>query len=260
MTRIRGRCALCRCKAVDTLYSFKVCLYHLRHGEDDPPCPFCHRSLFFDPRWTYTVNGEKPPEKIQVRQSRLSNTIFFDNPTEACVEVVTVKEPSHGGWPTKFRNSVVMIGIGQQVGTEFVITQWASDWERELFEAARPSLALASRIFDTSRFNYNVKVLAGSWRAEQEPYWPTVDVQIKTVPRLRTILGQQLIRSFLTREESSDALLPNWWMKPENRVITATELEARRNVVWRANYARVLDSARQVFQIEWPMEDDNAQD
>ena len=35
------RCALCRCDATEAKHGIAVCLYHVDHGEDDPPCPRC---------------------------------------------------------------------------------------------------------------------------------------------------------------------------------------------------------------------------
>lgn len=37
-----GRCAICRCRATSAVHGFRVCAYHLTHGEDDPTCPTCH--------------------------------------------------------------------------------------------------------------------------------------------------------------------------------------------------------------------------
>ncbi len=34
-------CVLCSCKAVDVLFGFPVCLYHLDNGENDAACPKC---------------------------------------------------------------------------------------------------------------------------------------------------------------------------------------------------------------------------
>jgi hypothetical protein len=38
-------CALCVCDSEGDLYGYKVCGYHLTHGEDDPPCPNCHQDV-----------------------------------------------------------------------------------------------------------------------------------------------------------------------------------------------------------------------
>lgn len=37
-----GRCAICRCPATATVFGFRVCDYHVTHGEDDPSCPSCN--------------------------------------------------------------------------------------------------------------------------------------------------------------------------------------------------------------------------
>ncbi len=39
--RMNPKCALCRCDAVGVVFGFRVCSYHLEHGEDDAPCPNC---------------------------------------------------------------------------------------------------------------------------------------------------------------------------------------------------------------------------
>ncbi len=49
------RCALCRCDATEAKHDIAVCLYHVDHGEDDPPCPTCEC---------------EPPERAPTRRVR----------------------------------------------------------------------------------------------------------------------------------------------------------------------------------------------
>lgn len=44
-TKIEHRdppCTLCKCGATTFKFGFRVCPYHMVHGEDDPPCTVCH--------------------------------------------------------------------------------------------------------------------------------------------------------------------------------------------------------------------------
>lgn len=240
-----ARCALCRCIARAEVYGFKVCRYHVHYGESDPPCPYCSRSLF-ETRWTYTPHGHlMSTTKVERRQVKLPNTIFFDHSTEAIVKVEVVKEPVpfHR---SKMRPSVVVIGLGQQLGQNFFITQWASDWERELFNAARPSLALAARIYSDAHNRWDLKALAGHL-GSHVPTWPTMDVLDKAVD-VRSVLRQQDIPSQLLDvvEDHKQFDVARAWKA------------GQKEDVLKFNYFRVLDAAMRVFQIEWPTEQADA--
>lgn len=239
---VRGRCALCRCRAKAVMYGIRVCTYHVAHGESDPPCPYCHQYRLFDPRWTYTVNGAMPPKKVQVRQVNLPNTIFFDSSGELALSIISVKEPTPKHWPSasRTRRSVVMIGVGLQLGTQFTITQWASDWERELLDAARPTLALAHRIYVLSKSS--VHILAGDGYA-LPPFWPTMNVRDKAFD-VKPFFHQQDIRPNARENDIEDERSEPLWRKKAY------------DVVWRHNYLDVLDLSMRVFQIEWPNEEE----
>lgn len=239
---IRGRCALCRCRAKSRIYGIKVCTYHVTHGESDPPCPYCLQYRLFDPRWTYTVTGERTPNKVQVRQMHLPDTIFFDRNGEAVLHLVSVPEAAPRGFPNKVRQSVVMIGIGLQMGTTFTITQIASDWERELIDAARPMLALTNRIYTIGRSA--ISVLAGDAYAAP-PTWPTMNLRDK-MDNVRRILDDQDIRSFGHPEPLDGDKVRRFWMSGDL---------TKREAVWRSNYFDVLDASMRIFQIEWPAEE-----
>lgn len=240
---IRGRCALCRCRAKFRVYGIKVCHYHIEHGESDPDCPYCFQYKLFDARWTYTVTGQKTPNKVQVRQMRHPNTIFLDNNGELVLDIISVSEPAPSGFKNKMRQSVVMIGVGLQLGTEFTITQWASDWERDLLEAARPTLALANRIFTIGCSA--VSVLAGDGYSRSAT-WPTVNVRQKMMD-VRPLLNAQDIRPNGREDDITDDQAHRKWTHR-----TAPDRES----VWRHNYLDVLDASMRVFQIEWPEPED----
>lgn len=36
-------CTLCACDSEGEIFGYKVCAYHLTHGEDAPPCPNCNQ-------------------------------------------------------------------------------------------------------------------------------------------------------------------------------------------------------------------------
>lgn len=243
---IRGRCALCRCKARFRLFGFKVCSYHIEHGEGDPDCPYCHQYKLYDPRWTYTVTGQRTPNKVQVRQMRHPNTIFLDNNGEIVLDIVSIPEPAPRAWKEKTRRTVVMIGVGLQLGTEFTITQWASDWERELIDAARPTLALANRIFTLGKSQ--VSILAGDGY-RQTATWPTMNVRDKMVD-VRRILDYQDIRPGAREDDIEDGTEMRMWRYSDKT----------REAVWRHNYLDVLDASMRIFQIEWPATEDRDDD
>lgn len=235
--RIRGRCALCRCRAKAEVYGIRVCPYHVDHGESDRPCPYCLTSPLYDPRWTYTIHGEPLPKKVQVRQMHLPNTIFLDANGEIVLDIESVREPRVGGGN---RHSVVMVGVGLQMGTTFTITQWASDWERDLLDAVRPTLALAHRIFITSRMNRDVEILAGTWMAKTAPTWPVMDVRTKTLNVHPFLRDQTIPPNNRPSIDIAEEDVPRRWNAND------------REPVWRHNYLDVLDSAMRIFQIEWP--------
>lgn len=245
MKRRRGHCSLCQCPAVIEKCGLRVCAYHYRYGEEDPPCPIC--SAMEHPLWTYTVDGEQPLRKIERRQVKLTNTVFLDDSSEMVLDVEVVTEPAPKDWPAKKRFSVVMIGVGQQVGSHFYITQWASDWEKELFAAVRPTLALASRIYSDASGNFDTQVLAGRWISGPSvqwtdvPMWPWLDVRSKTL-NVRSYLRDQNIGSQVNRvgDIFGRAVRRAWTNK------------AQREAVWKHNYLDVLELSKRVFQIEWP--------
>jgi hypothetical protein len=239
---MRGRCALCRCRATTKLYGIKVCGWHVEHGEEDRPCPYCATRRLFDPRWTYTINGSLPPTKVQVRIMNMPNTIFLDNNGEVVLDVIPVKEPSPRGWPTQFRFSAVLIGIGLQMGSTFTITQWGSDWERDLLDAVRPTLALANKVFIVSRFDHDTEVLAGTFRATCEPTWPTLDVREKT-DNVRRVLNNQNIQPHERENDINPDRAHRLWNQKD------------REPVWRHNYLNVLDAAMRIFQVDWTEEE-----
>lgn len=239
----RKRCTLCRCTATTEIYGFPVCRYHYRHGEEDPPCPIC--TIIGNPRWTYTVNGELPPKKVEVRQSTIPKTVFLDNSREMVLHVQTVKEPAPLEWPTEKRYSVVIIGLGQQVGEDYVITQWASDWERELIDAARPRLALASKIYIEGATDFETDVLAGQWVSRNQQWgeptlWPAIDIRQKTVNVYRTIREQRIGEQIDRVNDIKMKYAARLWAKKD------------REPVLRHNYYNLLDTSMKIFQIEWP--------
>lgn len=238
LKHIRGRCALCRCRARFRLYGIKVCAYHLTHGEADPDCPYCFQSKLYDVRWTYTVTGVKLPSKVQVRQMKHPNTIFLDDNGEVVLSLISLPERAPRGWKEKTRRTAVMVGIGLQMGTEFTITQWASEWERDLIDAVRPTLALAHRIFTVGKSD--VSILAGDGYS-QRATWPTMNVRDKTV-NVRRLLEQQDIRPNARENDIEDTAVQRMWRYND------TSIES----VWRHNYLDVLDASMRIFQIEWP--------
>lgn len=248
------RCAFCRCTSVAELYGFRVCRWHQRHGENQGDCPIC--ATIGNPRWTYTVNGELPPKKVEVRQVVIPKSVFLNDNREMVLSVQCVKEPAPLEWPNDNRLSVVMIGLGQQIGPNYTITQWASDWERELLDAARPRLALASKIYVESRWNFDADVLAGQWvsalsdRWGDAPLWPAIDVRSKVV-NVYDMLREQNIGPQLERPRNVNARgLQALWQTPKGE---RAPLQSAREIVWRTNYLDVLETSMKVFQIEWPV-------
>lgn len=209
------------------------------------------------PRWTYTVDGELPPKKVQVRQVKLSNTVFLDDNGEMVLDIECVLEPAPDDWPRRKRFSVIMIGVGQQLGPHFYITQWASDWEKELLDAARPTLALASKVYIEARGDFDTEVLAGQWvsgrssKWDDKPLWPAIDVRKKTL-NVRHILKQQDITAQIDRNgdiRGKDVL--KLWPLPKNDQRDKAWADGREKV-WKHNYLDVLETSKKVFQIEWP--------
>jgi hypothetical protein len=205
------------------------------------------RPAWFDPRWTYTVHGELPPKKVQVRQVKLPNSVFLDERNEMVLDIECVRELAPREWPVRKRFSVVMIGLGQQIGSHYYITQWASDWERELLDAVRPRLALARKIYIEARGDFDTEVLAGRWisgrsvRWSDPPLWPAVDVRQKTMNVRKTLreqdIGPQVDRDGDIRGKDVLKLWPD---------------KGTREPVWKHNYLDVLETSLKIFQIEWP--------
>lgn len=209
------------------------------------------------PRWTYTAHGEPPPKKVQVRQVKLPNTVFLDDNGEMVLDIECVKEPAPLEWPLPKRFTVVMIGVGQQLGPHFYVTQWASDWERELLDAARPTLALASKVYIEARGDFDTEVLAGQWvsgrsgKWNDKPLWPAIDIRKKTL-NVRSILHDQGIGAQIDRNgdiRGKDVL--RLWPLPRNDQRDKTWADGREKV-WKHNYLDVLETSKKVFQIEWP--------
>ncbi len=205
---------------------------------------------------TYTRTGELPGGRVEMRTERLRNVIYFDRVGEMVLDIECVKEPVEqprvlprgvGRWPLPKRFAPVMIGVGIQEKHDFVIHQWASNWERELINAAAPHLALAKRIFIEARQDFDSEVLAGRWvsarkpRWEKRPLWPHVDIRDKVL-NVRTMIKQQDIGSEVDRtgDIKGKAVLKLW------------NERQHREKVWRHNYLDILDTARKIFQIEWP--------
>jgi hypothetical protein len=209
----------------------------------------------YEPRWTYTLSGEPPPKKVMVRQVKLANTIFLDNKNEMVLDIECVREPAPKQWPVRKRFSAVMIGIGQQVGKTFYVTQWASDWEKDLIETVRPTLALASKIYIEARGDFDTEVLAGRWisgrkvRWARDPLWPAIDIRHKT-ENVRRILRQQGIGPQVDRDgdiRGKDVL--KLWPTP---IDTPARADAKnREQVWRHNFLDVVETSKKIFQIDW---------
>jgi len=122
-----------------------------------------------DYKWTYTSTGDVPKKRVvEMRQICLKKQVFLDSPREMVLDIECVTEPAPAQWPRPKRFTTVMIGVGQQIGTDYWITQWATDWERELLEAARPTLALATKIYFEGRGDFDTEVLAGRWVSKLE--------------------------------------------------------------------------------------------
>ena len=246
------RCVLCLCNASLELNGFPVCRWHYRNGESDPPCPVCQPDV--DYRWTFTTTGEPDPRKVVCRQIKLSNTVFLEDKRETVLDIVCVNEPAPAAWPYRIRKSVVMIGLGQQLRGHFFITQWATDWEQALFDAVRPSLALASRIYTTTRGgNIDGEILSGHWvsarhqRWNDKPLWPAIDIRDRMV-NVRTMLRQQQIGPCVDRtDDIRDTQAIRYWLSRDRH---------KQEAVWKHNYLNVLEMSKQIFQLEWPQTGD----
>jgi hypothetical protein len=196
-----------------------------------------------------------------VRQVKLSKTVFLDDVGELVLAVECVTEVAPAEWPTKKRPTVIMVGIGQQVGQHFYITQYASDWERDLMEAVRPSLALAPKIYIEGRDDYESLVMAGQWVSARElPWndtalWPSVDIRTKVL-NVRTVFAKQDIEPQIERLDDirTKDVMRYWdpFVPQATARDAATRLRRdRRQKVWRHNYLAVLDTCMKIFQIEW---------
>lgn len=243
---MRGRCAICRCKAVTRAYGFKVCRYHETHGESDPPCPYCFRYRLFDPRWTYTVTGELRKRNVQVRQVTLPKTVFLDANGETVLCVETVREHAPTGYPTKMRQSVVVVGVGLQMGENFTITQWATDWENHLFETITPMLSLTPKIYMHGL--RGAVVLAGGRLNPEDTPWPTLDIRHKVINVVPFLDDQKIPPSDRAGDISPEQVHGLW----------STRSDINREKVFRHNYLNVLDLSMRVFQIEWPITEEEA--
>jgi hypothetical protein len=208
----------------------------------------------FDPRWTYTAHGELPPKKVEVRQVKLPNTIFLDTSSELVLDIECVKEVAPKEWPRRKRFSTIMVGIGQQVGKNFYITQYGSDWEKDLMDAIRPALGLAKLVYIEARGDFDSLVLAGHWVSAQAdtwgdyPLWPAVNI-LKKTRNVRSLLREQRIESQVDRTgDISGKDVPRLWTIPRGQ---RAPLISAREKVWRHNYLDVLDTSKKIFQIEW---------
>lgn len=196
-------------------------------------------------RWVYTATGEMPSAKVQIRHQIFPNTIWLNNPRDTVLSLVWVKEPAPFIWPERHRPSAVMLGLGQQRQRDFHVIQYASDWERELLDAARPMLGLAERLLVGSRYNEEPFILAGRWvnsRAPiwiDPPMWPAVDVRRKTV-NVRDMLQDQQVGKQVDRTgDLSPKKVGSTWGRP-----------AQRESVWRHNFLNVVELGMQIFQLE----------
>lgn len=239
---------MCRCRAKQQLYGFRVCDYHVGHGESDPPCPYCLQYRLFDPRWTYTTTGREPSKLVHIRQVNLPNTVFLDGNGEIVLSVESVSEFAPRSWSSKKRQTVVMIGVGLQMGTTFTITQWATDWEQALMDAAAPTLALANKVYTLGY--RDVRALNGGFNGARGTVpWPTINVEPKMI-NATTIFNAQGITPNPREHDINQNHVARLWTGRHDR-------STHRDQVWRHNYLNVLDLAMRVFQIEWP-EDANA--
>jgi len=189
---------------------------------------------------------------VESRQVKLAGHVYFDNSREMVLHIECVKEHAPKNWPKNKRYSVVMIGVGQQIGKDYWITQWASNWERELMDAARPTLALASTIYTESRSNFDIEVLAGKWisateRWDDQPLWPFIDVSRKVV-NVRDLLREQQIGPAVNRvgDIKSKQVVKYW------RPRKGQDRKRMQEYVWKHNYLDILESTERIFQIEWP--------
>lgn len=238
---VRGRCALCRCRAKSDLHGFKVCDYHVTHGESDTPCPYCHQYRLFDPRWTYTTTGSQASKLVQVRQSHMPNTIFLEGNGECVLSVESVPEFAPNSWHARMRQSVVMVGVGLQMRTTFTMTQWASDSEAELFAAITPQLSLVHRIYEHGR--RSSRALAGAVGVKVP--WPSLDLTHKVI-NVEPIFAVQGIPPNPREDDITEKDARRFWTG------VPFGSHVRRETVWRHNFLDVLDLAMRVFQIEFP--------
>lgn len=196
-------------------------------------------------QWVYTATGELPPRKVEIRHQVFLNTVWLNNSRDTVLDIECVKEPAPDHWPDRNRFSVVMIGLGQQRKKDFHVIQYASDWERDLLDAARPMLGLAGRILIEARGDFDTEVLAGRWVSSRRPcwtdapLWPALDLRSKTL-NVRSLIQEQEIDPQVDRtgDISGKDVLRMW---PD---------KARRESVWRHNFLDVIETSMKIFQIE----------
>jgi hypothetical protein len=241
---LKGRCALCRCRAKHDLHGFRVCDYHLNHGEDDRACPYCHTYLMFDPRWTYTTTGGPASKLVQRRQVELKDTIYLDDSSELVLSVESVMTHAPHSWPVNTRRTVVMVGVGLQLGTTFTITQWATDQEQALFNEITPTLSLARRVYTDGWTS--VRALSGNGRSSRRHTvpWPMLNIYDKSV-NVEPILRKQRIPRTKREHDIKPDHAERYWTVRQDQA-------TRRERVWRHNFLNVQDLALRVFQVEWP--------
>lgn len=195
--------------------------------------------------WVYTSTGELPSKKVEIRHQIFKNTVWLNNSRDTVLDIECVKEPASTMWPERKRHSVVMIGLGQQRKRDFHVIQYASDWERDLLDAARPMLGLAGRILVASRYNEEPFILAGRWVNSRAPIWmgpplwPALDVRNKTTS-VYALLKEQRIDPQVDRSDdiSDDDVIRSWSDKTQ------------RERVWRHNFLDVVETSMKIFQLE----------
>ena len=189
------------------------------------------------------------------RQAILPKTVYFDNPGEMVLDIECIKEDAPKGWPLRKRFNVCMVGMGVQRGTDFVITQYASNYDRELMDTVAPSLRLARRIFIEARGNFDAEVLAGRWvsarkpKWDKRPLWPTLNIDDK-VFNVRQLIRQQGIGPQVDRKGDITG----------KQVLRMWDDKKKREAIWSHNYLDLIDTARKIFQIEWPPEEATGDD
>lgn len=197
-------------------------------------------------KWIYTATGELTPKKVEIRHQVFRNIVWLNNPRDTVLRLVVVKEPASTLWPERSRPSVVMIGLGQQRKRDFHVIQYASDWERDLLDAARPMLGLAERILVESRYNEEGFILAGSWVNSHAPIWPhpplwpSVNIRSKVL-NVRTMLQAQGVDPLQVDRtgDISDKEASRHWKNA-----------SKRESVWRHNFFDVVETSMKIFQLQ----------